>query len=74
MSAVEESYSTPNRIHIHLNSNFVISDYVFPDENENDIKDRTRELYGVDILDSGKQIIYVEDLPRKSYNVWNLCL
>ncbi len=70
VSAVEESYSTPNRIHIHLNSNIVIADYVFPDENENDIKDRIKELYNVDIVDSSKQIIYVEDLPRNYNQDW----
>ena len=63
VSSIEESYQTPSRIHVHLSSAFVISDYVFPDETEVDIKDRIRELYNFDITDSNKQIFYVEDLP-----------
>jgi hypothetical protein len=64
VSTVEESYQTPNRIHIHLGEDFVISDYVFPDENEHDIKDRISELFNYELVDPSKQIYYAEELPR----------
>ena len=38
---------------------------MFPDENELDIRERIREIYNIDLTDSSKQIVYVEDLPRK---------
>jgi hypothetical protein len=71
VSAIEESYQTPNRIHIYLSPrndssslSFLISDYVFPDETDLDISDRIKELFSCELVDSSKQIIFVEDLPR----------
>ncbi len=73
-SAIEESYQTPNRIHINLcrdsteskkkRSDFLICDYVFPDETFVDISDRIRELFDYEIKDNEK-IVFVENLPRK---------
>ena len=74
-------FETPNRIHILLedvpertdNGNvvskqpfaFLICDYVFPDETDEDISDRVREMFAFDIKKPCEQIIYVEDLPRE---------
>ncbi len=72
VSAIEESYQTPNRIHIYLDrvdndkSSLIISDYVFPDETDTDISERIKELFDFEIRDTNKQIHYVEDLPRKN--------
>jgi hypothetical protein len=74
---MEESYQTPNRIHIKLYSNekskdeksnqngsFLICDYVFPDETSFDISERIRELFDYEISDTENQIVFVENLPR----------
>ena len=42
----------------------MISDYVFPDETDLDISERIKELFSVELVDSSKQIIFVEDLTR----------
>lgn len=65
-SSTEESYQTPNRIHIFLANNIIISDYVFPDETSMDISERVKELFNYDI-ESENQIVYAEDLPRKQF-------
>jgi hypothetical protein len=71
VSTIEESYQTPNRIYIYLSinsnetSNFLISDYVFPDETKSDISQRIKQLFNYEIKDLDKEIIYVEDFPRK---------
>lgn len=73
-SAIEESYQTPNRIRINMDRNtenhskgkkqqFIISDYVFPDETNLDISERIKQLFDYDLDES--QIFYVENLPRK---------
>ena len=68
ISSTEESYQTPNRIHIKLEGDraksFLICDYVFPDETTADISDRIKELFNHEIADSDKQILFVENLPR----------
>ena len=61
-SSTEESYQTPNRIHIYLENNFIISDYVFPDETHPDISARIKQLFNYDIADE-KQIYYAENIP-----------
>lgn len=70
-SAIEESYQTPNRIRINMYRNtenqsekkqqFIISDYVFPDETNLDISERIKQLFDYDLDES--QIFYVENLP-----------
>lgn len=73
-SAIEESYQTPNRIHILMkrdqksnkNKNaqsFLICDYVFPDETALDISERAKQLFNHEIADIESQIIFVEKLP-----------
>lgn len=63
-SSTEESYQTPNRIHIYLENNFIISDYVFPDETFTDICTRIKQLFNYDMA-SEKQIYYAENLPTE---------
>lgn len=70
VSSIEECYQTPNRIHVYLDeslgpSSLVISDYVFPDETDEDISERVKELFNKDLKDTENQIVYAEDLPRK---------
>lgn len=73
-SAIEESYQTPNRIHILIqrdqisnkknSQSFLICDYVFPDETTLDISERTKQLFNYEIADIESEIIFVEKLPR----------
>ena len=63
-SSTEESYQTPNRIHVYVDNNLIISDYVFPDETFPDICQRIKQLFNYDIA-SEKQIYYAENLPSK---------
>ena len=65
VSSIEEAYQTPNRILITMDSNYLICDYVFPDENDSDICDRIKELFNLEITDPQTQIVFAEDLPRK---------
>ena len=67
VSSIEEAYQTPNRIHITMDSNYLICDYVFPDENDSDICDRIKELFNLEITDPQAQIVFAEDLPRKFF-------
>jgi hypothetical protein len=67
-SQIEESYQTPNRIHIYLSlplplPPIIISDYVFPDETDTDIGERISQLFGVEIKDPASQIAFVESFP-----------
>lgn len=64
MSSIEEAYQTPNRIQIILDSNYLICDYVFPDESDSDICERIKELFNYEIKNPQTQIIFVEDFPR----------
>lgn len=72
VSAIEESYQTPNRIHIYFDDpadhsnklcSFILTDYVFPDETDSDISERIRELFNYEIKEPSRQICFVEDLP-----------
>ncbi|CAF0818045.1 unnamed protein product [Brachionus calyciflorus] len=68
VSSIEECYQTPNRVHIYLDQTLgkniqVITDYVFPDETEDDISERVKELFDIDLVDLKTQIVYAEDLP-----------
>lgn len=64
VSAIEESYQTPNRIHIRSQSpDIVLTDYAFPEETELDVKERIRDIFSLDLQDN---IVYAEDLPRKT--------
>jgi hypothetical protein len=45
-----------------------VTDYVFPDENELDIKERTREIFNVEIEDYNSQVFFAEQLPRNLLN------
>jgi len=60
---VEENYQTPNRIHVLMDSNYLVCDYVFPDENDSDICERIKELFNYDVTDPQNQLVFVEDLP-----------
>ena len=77
-SAIEECYQTPNRIRICMprdsessssnqkQMNFLICDYVFPDETTLDISDRIKQLFNHEIDET--QINFVEKLPREFKN------
>ncbi|RNA29713.1 hypothetical protein BpHYR1_005737 [Brachionus plicatilis] len=64
-SSIEESYQTPNRIQIHLDeqNGQMITDYMFPDEKDLDISERIKDLFSCELVDTKKQIVYLEDLP-----------
>jgi len=63
VSTIEESYQTPNRIHVLLNEgDMLICDYVFPDETYEDIGERIQELFSLKIAEPAKDIVFVEDL------------
>lgn len=50
-----------------MDSNYLVCDYVFPDENDSDICERIKELFNYDVTDPQNQLVFVEDLPRNLY-------